>query len=116
MNVYDSMYVSLSSATVRIIASLIYSSTSQLAIRTMDVGRQSNSSDCGVLDIAFAYDVCSGIDLCKRKYDHKSIRSHLAKCLVDCNLSSSPVLGERRSVEVKHIQTVDLHCSRGSRR
>ena len=81
VNVYDSMYASLTSSTVRIIASLMYSSTSQLTIRMMDVGRQSNSSDCGVLAIAFAYDVCCGIDPCKRKYDHKSIRPHLAKGL-----------------------------------
>ena len=64
----------------------------------------------GVLAIAFAY-ICAGGDLCKTKYDHKSIRLQLVNCLESCTLSSFPLLGERRSRGVKHIQVVDLHCS-----
>ena len=111
VKVYDSMYPTVSSATVRIIASLLCSSAPQLVVRMMDVGRQSNSSDCGVLAIAFAYDVCSGADPCTVKFDHKSIRQHLAECLEKCSLSRFPVVAERRSSGVRNTQTVDLHCS-----
>lgn len=100
VNVYDSMYMSVPITTVHIVSSLMYSSASQLVIRMMNVARQSNGSDCGVLAIAFAYDICSGADPCKRKYDHMSIRGHL-RSLVDCNLSSFPVLAERTNVGVK---------------
>ena len=62
---YDSMYPSVSTPTIRVIASLIFSSASKLVVRMMDVGKQSNGSDCGVLAIAFAYDICSGADPCK---------------------------------------------------
>ena len=65
-----------------------------LLIRTMDVGKQSNVSDCGVLAIAFAYDICSGNDPCKARYDHSSIRQHLLKCLEDCQLSRFPVVSQ----------------------
>ena len=75
---YDSLYPSVSTATIRVIASLMFSTASQLVVRMMDVGRQSNGSDCGVLAIAFAYDVCRGSDPCKVTFDHKSIRQHLA--------------------------------------
>ena len=40
----DSLYPSVSSDTIRVIASLVFSSASQLVIQMMDVGRQSNGS------------------------------------------------------------------------
>ena len=110
VNVYDTLYP-VSADTIRLIASLVFSSASQLVIQMMDVGRQSNGSDCGVLAIAFAYDICAGDDPCKAKYDHKLIRLHLANCLESCTLSHFPLLGERRTRSIKHIQVVDLHCS-----
>ena len=111
VNVYDSMYSSASSGTVKLITSLVFSPTEQLAVRMMDVGRQSNGSDCGVLAIAFVYDICSGNDPCKIKYDHKSTRQHLADYLEKCRLSRFPVVGEHRTVGVRHTQSVDLRCS-----
>ena len=111
VNVYDSMYSSASSGTVKLIASLVFSPAKQLVVRMMDVGRQSNGSDCGVLALAFAYDICSGNDPCKIKYNHRSMRQHLAECLEKCRLSRFPAVGERRTVGVRHTQSVDLHCS-----
>ena len=94
VNVYDSMYSSASSGTVKLIASLVFSPAKQLVVRMMDVGRQSNGSDCGVLALAFAYDICSGNDPCKIKYNHRSMRQHLAECL-EKNFAS---LASQRSV------------------
>ena len=111
VNVYDSMYPSVSSSTLKLIASLMFSRAKKLTVRIMDVGRQCNGSDCGVLAIAFAYDICSGNDPCKVKYDHRLIRRHLADCLENCSLSPFPVVGERRTTGVRHTQSVDLHCS-----
>ena len=68
-------------------------------------------SDCSVLAIAFAYDVCSWSDPCKVKFDHNSIRQHLATCLERCSLSHFPVVGERRNEGVKLTRTVNIHCS-----
>ena len=96
VNVYDSMFSSVSSDTIRVIASLVFSSASKLVIRTMDVGKQLNGSDCGLMAIAFACDICSGNDSCEARYDHSSIRQHLLKCLEDCHLSRFPVVGQRR--------------------
>ena len=78
----------------------------------MDVGRQSNGPNCGVLAIVFAYDICSGNDdPCKIKYDHTSISQHLADCLEKCCLSRFPVVGERRTVGIRHTQSVYPHCT-----
>ena len=111
ISVFNSMYSSVSSSTLKLIARLVFSHTEKLTVRIMDVGRQSNGSDCGVLAIAFAYNICSGNDPCKVKYDHRLIRRHLADCLEEYRLSRFPVVGERRTVGVRHTQSVDLHCS-----
>ena len=108
---YDSMYPSVSSSMLKLIAILMFSTAKKFVVRMMDVGWQSNGSDCGVLAIAFAYDICSGNDPCKFKYDHRSIRQRLADCLEKCHLSRFPVVGERRTIGVRHTQSVDLHCS-----
>jgi hypothetical protein len=111
INYYDSMYPSISSKTMQLIASLMFSPASELEVRIMDVGQQTNGSDCGVLAIAFAFDICCGEDPCSVKFDHKSIRYHLAKCLEECKFIRFPILGERKSSGIKHIQKTDLHCS-----
>ena len=76
----------------------------------MDVEKQSNGSDCGVLAIAYAFDLCSGLNPCTVRFDHSKIRSHLATCLENCQVTCFPVLGERKSA-VRKPKTVELHCS-----
>ena len=61
VNYYDSMYPSISSITMQLIASLVFSPASELEVKIMDVGQQSNGSDCGVLAIAFAFDIVERI-------------------------------------------------------
>ena len=83
--------------------------------RMMDVGRQSNGSDCGVLALAFAYDIC-GNDPCKIKYDHRSMRQYLAECLEKCHLSRFPTVGERRTVGVRLASSPGLLRGEGEGR
>ena len=94
VNVYVSLYPSVSKSTLKLIASLVFSPASQLVVRMMDAGKQCNGSDCGVLAIAFAYDICCGMDPRKVKFDNRSIRQHLTSCLEQCRLSLFPVAGE----------------------
>lgn len=110
VQVYDSLYKTLSEETLCVIASLVYSPSRDLKITMMDVGKQSNGSDCGVLAIAYAFDICSGSNPCTVRFDHSNIRSHLATCLETCSVSRFPVSGERNSVQRKLV-IVELHCS-----
>ena len=111
VNVYDSLYSTVSSKTIHLIASLICSSAAKLVIKMMDVEKQSNGSDCGVLAIAYTFDICSGFDPCQVRFDHRKIRQHLITCLERCQFSRFPVFGERKSAAVKSSKTIDLHCS-----
>ena len=76
----------------------------------MDVEKQSNGSDCGVLAIAYAFDICHGLNPCNVRFDQNKIRQHLATSLEICQASRFPVMGERSSVP-KMLKPVELHCS-----
>ena len=111
VEVYDSLYTSIPVKTIRLIASLVCSTASKLDIRMMDVASQSNKSDCGVLAIAYTFDICSGLNPCSVRFDPKKIRQHLMACLENCQFSRFPLLGERKSAPVKSTKTVELHCT-----
>ena len=65
-----------------------------LKITLMDVEKQSNGSDCGVLAIAYAFDICSGLNPYSVRFDQSKIRPHLTTCLENCQVSRFPALGE----------------------
>ena len=64
VNVYNSLYTSVSDKTIHLIASMVSSSSSKLEVRMMDIAKQLNKSDCGVLAIAYAFDICSRLNPC----------------------------------------------------
>ena len=49
--------------------------TIRTTVRIMNVTQQVNRSNCGVLAIAFAYDLCSELDPCLVEYDQGSTTS-----------------------------------------
>ena len=110
IHVYDSLYRSVSREALSLIASMVYSPSSELNITKMDVEKQSNGSDCGVLAIAYAFDICNGLNPCNVRFDQNKIRQHLATCLEKCQISRFPVLGGRSSVSKKPC-ILELHCS-----
>ena len=87
IHVYDSLYKSVSRETLCLIASMVYSQSSELKITMMDVEKQSNGSDCGVLAIAYAFNICNGLNPCNVRFDQNEIRQHLATCLEICQVS-----------------------------
>ena len=98
---YDSLYKSVPAITIRLIASRVCSTALKICIRVMDVEKQSNGSDCGVLAIAYAFDLCSGLNPCTVKFDPKRIRHHLVTCLENSHCVRFPVLGEHRSIPAR---------------
>ena len=60
--------------------------------------------------VFYAFDLCSGLNPCTARFDQSKIRSHLATCLENCQVTRFPVLGERKSA-VRKPKIVKLHCS-----
>ena len=83
VHVYDSLYKTLSKEIVRLITSMVHVPSSELKVVMMDVEKQSNGSDCGVLAIAYALNPCSV------RFDHSregSVQSNHPELMSD-NLS-----------------------------
>ena len=111
VKVYDTMYRTVQKCTIPIIAGLLDCQLPSLKIHMMDVGRQSNGSDCGVLSIAIAYDLCSGEDPSTAVYEHSRIREHLKTSLETCSLSRFPIRRARTGAGVIATKVVSLHCT-----
>ena len=78
----------------------------------MGVDPQKNSSDCGVLYVAIAFDLLSAKGQCIAAYNSTIIRKHLSQCRVNCCLTPFPVIGKRSTSSIVYLDTVsvDLFC------
>ena len=112
---YDSLYKTLSKETVHLIARMVHVPSSELKVVILDVEKQSNSSDCGVLARAYAFDICSGMNPCSVRFDHSKIRPHLITCLENCQVSRFPVLGQRECPEKAKDSGAPLFVSHAGR-
>ena len=106
VNAFDTFFDSVAEDTLRVIASIVFSS----APRMMKIGKQVNLSDCGVLSIAIAYEICTGQDPSTVIFNHRQIRQHLATCLETYKLSPFPRQVRKRQGGVKRLIEVELHC------
>jgi hypothetical protein len=109
VNVYDTLCQSLRPSLKPVIASLAFTKSAQLTIQMMDVQKQGNGSDCGVLAIAIAYDLCAGHNPCQVQYN--AVRPHLMACLEDARFSRFPVTSRRRTGGATTSEVIDLFCT-----
>lgn len=108
VHVYDTMYSSIPSSTVDTIARLVFCSSATLTIKMVEVDLQRNSSDCGVLCLAIAYDLLSIRAPCITTYDHELTRRHLSECLLNCSFSPFPAKGERSLAPIRYKNVVEV--------
>ena len=83
---------------------------SAIEIQVMDVSPQTNMSDCGVLALALAYEICSQKNPCSVIFDHRQSRQHLVRCLQDSVIARFPIAGARRYKNCLDVEHIDLHC------
>ena len=111
---YDSLYPSVSMKTITLIVSMVFNSLPKLVVRMMDVEKQSNGADCGVLAIAYLFDICSGFDPCQVKFDHRFIRQHLVTCWIIASFNAFPCWVNGKVPELSSLNpwsfTVPVAC------
>ena len=112
MRVYDTIHTDILDCIIPIIASLLNCTMPSIIINMVDVGKQRNGSDCGVLALAMAFDLCAGHDPSGVIFDHKKIRQHLKNSLESCSMSRFPITSTRRAVRRRtKMTTVPIHCT-----
>ena len=87
INVYDSLYQSLSQCTIDQIFAVMFSTNDGVHVRFIDVEQQSNNSDCGVYAIAYATSLCFSENISCIQCCVSKMRSHLVSCLEDGQMS-----------------------------
>ena len=97
VNVYDSLYQSLSQCTIDQICAVMFSTNDAVDVRFIDVEQQTNNSDCGVYAIAYATtSLCFSEDISCIQFCVSKMRSHLVSCLEKGQMSPFPSI--RRNV------------------
>ena len=66
----------------------------ELKITMMDVEKQSNGYERGILAIAYAFEICSGHNPCSSRFD----LGHTLQLAWKIAMSRFPVLGEQKGV------------------
>ena len=91
INVYDSLYETLTDFTRDQICALLCSGEHCITARLMKVHKQKNMSDCGLLAIAYATSICIGNDVCTIQYaSSMTMGAHLVKCFQESKMSPFP--------------------------
>ena len=91
VQIYDSGRPSKVSMEVKKqICSFLQPKADRLSFDIINVEGQLNSYDCGVYAIAYATHIIHGLDPVKYKWNTKSMRSHLLKCLMNKKLEPFP--------------------------
>ena len=111
VDVYDSLFSSLSSSAVRQICNLLHTKEPTLTVRMRNVQIQSGASDCGLFSIAFVACLCQGKDSCRVLWTQELMRSHLASCFSNQRMSPFPGSQCQISTEVKRPLHLPLYCS-----
>lgn len=80
---------------------------SNVNLRCMNVKKQENGNDCGVLAIAYATSLLNGQDPTQLEYTN--CREHLLKCFKEGKISMFPAKPEMKNPVIEEF-TVDLVC------
>ena len=84
--VCDSLYGTLDTATLDVIANLFHSSI----VKMLECQKQKGGTDCGLFAIAYATAIAHGVDPTNMTLNQAAMRSHLIKCFEEENLSLFP--------------------------
>ena len=81
----------------------------------MNVMRQPNRYDCGVLSIAAITDIALGFNPAKSVWDINKMRSHLISCFEKKKMERFPILKQRRipfgsAVIYSHLEEIFCYC------
>lgn len=90
VKIYDSLMSPPSLQVQLQIASLLCSHLPKMQCAYQSCQQQNGGADCGLFAIAFAVDICLGLDVCALAYEQSQMRTHLCKCIRESRFTSFP--------------------------
>ena len=111
VNVYDSLYMSVSSFVKEQVAAIVHTDKKEITLNFIDVQMQRGTCDCGLFSLAFATCLANGFLPEKQLFDQGKMRNHLYECLQKGELTMFPVMKERTLKKViRAVDTVPVFC------
>lgn len=95
VKIFDSMYHNANSTSIEHACRMLMYPGEKVTIVNEKVQRQVGGSDCGLFSLAFATDLCHGIDPTNQKYNQGSLRQHYVSCLENSTMSPFPKTEKR---------------------
>ena len=81
VRIFDSLYLKPSSIAIEHACRMLMFPGDQVTLVNEKVQRQVGSNDCGLFALAFATDLCNGLDPVNQRYEQGSMRQHYVSCL-----------------------------------
>ena len=109
--VFDSKWHDLTTETEIQLAQIYGDERDELRVEICPAQQQDGTVDCGVFAIAFATDLCSGLEPVAAIYDQEKMRQHLLTCLQNRKLLPFPRMKKAGKINSRVIKTISLYCS-----
>ena len=81
INIYDSLFQRVSQIAIHHSCRMLMYDGDSILFINQKVQKQISGSDCGLFALAFATDICHGIDPVIQSYDQQKMRAHYVSCL-----------------------------------
>lgn len=111
VRVFDSLYRKPNASAIEHTCRMMHHMGDAVTLVNEKVQRQLGSSDCGLFALAFAADLCHGLDPTNRSYDQAKMREHYISCLESRTITPFPTTTRRvpYHMDTKRI-TVPIFC------
>ena len=111
VKIFDSPYQNTNSTAVEHACRMLMYPGDKVTFINEKVQRQVGGSDCGLFLLAFATDLCHGIDPTNQKYNQGSIRQHYVNCLENGAMPPFPKTEKRVPRHLGSItSSVAIYC------
>jgi len=110
VKVYDSTFINQSTCALKAVAKALITTEQTVRIAFMDTELQPTATDCGIYVAAMMTTIAYGGEPCYCSYDHKTMRSHLAQCFEDQQLT--PFQSSAREVTKVERSYCDFYISK----
>ena len=111
VKIFDSMYQKPNSTAVEHACRMLMYPGSKVTFINEKVQRQVGANDCGLFSLAFATDLCHGLDPVHLRYDQGSMRRHYVNCLENGTMVPFPRTTRRVPFHLGcNKSTVAIYC------
>lgn len=90
IKIYDSTYIKPSTIAVEHACRMLHHIGKVITFISVKVQKQVGGSDCGLFALAYATDLCYGLDSAYQQYDQGKMCQHYVHCLENKNVTPFP--------------------------